>query len=373
MIRKLSRFHFLTYIMIAVIVAVVAIVALVISRNWQYDELRVLRSEKKEDTISSSYGNVQDAILQYGTDGARLQDRTGEERWSISYTIRDPVLTTCGGAMAIYDRRGTDVAVVDEAGNKSTFTTALPIVKACVAENGNVACIQEDDSNAWIGYYDRSGKEIASIKTSMDNPGYPMDLSISPNGELLAVAYLTFAEGLQQGVAHIYSFGTTGQNQMDNRIAAFTYDQKIVPELTFLDDKTCVVFRDNGFTVYEGAKVPKETREVQVDREIRSVFYDESHIGLILSGDATETSRLNLYNKSGGEMISEEIDFPYTRVELHGNEISLYNGAALRVYSLNGVLKFEGAYSADPRFFFAIGRHRYVAVTDTAYELLQLR
>ena len=373
MIRKLSRFHFLTYIMIAAVVAVIAIAALVIARNWKYSELRVLRSEKKEDTISSSYGNVRDAILQYSTDGARLQDRTGEELWSLSYTIRDPVLTTRGGTMAIYDRRGTNVAVASADGQKSTFTTGLPIVKACVAENGNIAFIQEDESNAWIEYYDISGKEIASIKTSMDNPGYPMDISISPNGELLAVAYLTFSEGLQQGVVHIYSFGAAGQNQMDNRIAAFTFDQKIVPELTFLDDKTCVVFRDNGFTICEGAKVPKVTREVQVDREIRSVFYDDTHIGLVLSGDAQETSRMTIYNKAGSEMISEEIDFPYSRVELHGNEISFYDRGALRVYSLNGVLKFDGAYNADPHFFFAIGRHRYVAVTDTAYELLQLR
>ncbi len=242
-----------------------------------------------------------------------------------------------------------------------------------MSKDGNVAAIQEDDANAWIDYYTRDGGEIASIKTSMDNPGYPMDLSVTPNGELLAVAYLSFSEGIQQGLVHIYSFGPSGQNQMDNRIAAFTYNQKVVPSLCFLDNRTCVVFRDNGFTIYEGSKVPKAVKEVNVDREIYSVFNDSEHIGLILSGDEAESNRLMLYNRSGGELVNEPFTFPYSRVEIRGGEISLYHGAALRVYSLNGTEKFDGVYGGDPRDFFAVGKHRYAVVTDTAFELIQLR
>ena len=373
MIRKFSKYHFLTYLIIAVVVIIVVIASMMIARNWTYHTYRVLRSEKKEDTISSAYMNFGDYILQYSSDGARLQDRQGAEIWNVNYKIQDPTTAICDRTLLLYDRNGTDVTVVDRDGKKTSFTTKLPIRKACVTENGSVVAVQEDDSNAWIEYYDRNGKEIASVKTSMDNPGYPMDISISPNGELLAVSYLTFTQGIQQGLVYVYSFGKTGQNQMDNRIAAFTYDQKLVPEVAFLNDRTLVAFRDNGFTVYEGNKVPKATREVDTDREICSVFYDQEHIGLMLAGDGADTYRMNLYNRSGGELLSQEIDFPYTHVEFHGSEVSLYNGAALRVYSLHGTQKFDGAYTSDPRAFFAIGKHRYVAVTDTAFELIQLR
>ncbi len=363
----------ITYIIIAVVMAVAVIVGVMVARNWKYRDWRVLRSEKQEETRSSFYADVNGSILQYSTDGARLQDRQGGEIWNISFSMQDPTLIRRGNTLALYAKRGTEIMVADRTGKLGSFTTGLPIVKATVSEQGNVAAILEDDSNAWIGYYAKDGTAIAAVRTSMDAPGYPMSVSVSPDGELMAVSYLSFADGVQKGVVHIYSFGKSGQNQMDNRIAEFEFGQTIVPEVAFLDDRTCVAFRDNGFTVYEGTKVPKAVREVDLDREIRSVFYDSSHIGLLLSGDEEGTWRMQVYNRSGGEMLQEPVSFPYTGVEIRDSEISLYNGPMLSVYSLNGTEKFNGSYSGDPKYAFAIGKHRYVFVNDSGFDVVQLR
>ena len=236
-----------------------------------------------------------------------------------------------------------------------------------------MAAILEDGANAWIEYYAADGTEIAAIRTSMDNPGYPMALAVSPNGQLLAVSYLSFTDGIQKSEVYVYSFGSAGQNQMDNRIGAFTYPQTIIPDLAYLSDSTCVAFRDKGFSILEGTKVPKVTREVDTDREICSIFYDSGHIGLILTGEEEGGYRMQVYNPSGGQVLDQPFDFPFSSVEIYGSDITLYDGPAFTVYGMNGVCRFSGSYGGDARRIFAVGKQRYVAVTDSGFELIELQ
>ena len=371
--RKPASFRMVTYIITAAVVAAAVIAVAVLAGRRQFDSYRVLRVERLEDTVTSSYESVNGNILQYGTDMVRLQTRQGEELWNISCSLKAPEVARCGNTLALYDQGGTDIVVAGRDGKLGAFTAKLPIVKASVSAKGNVAAILEDGANAWIEYYAADGTEIASIKTSMENPGYPLAVSVSPNGQLLAVSYLNFTDGIQKSEVHVYSFGSAGQNQMDNRIGAFTYPQTIVPDVAYLNDSTCVVFRDSGFTVLGGAKVPKASKEVETDREICSIFYDDEHIGLIVVGDEEGTYRMLVYNSSGGEILDQPFDFPFSSVEIYGSEITLYDGAAFEVYGMNGVRKFSGTYTGDARDLFTVGKHRYVAVTDSGFELIELR
>lgn len=368
-----GSFHALTYVITAAVVVAAVIAAIVLLGRRQFDSYRVLRTERLEDTVTSSYANVNGNILQYGTDKARLQTRQGEEIWNLSYSLKGPELVRCGNTLALYDQGGTDIVVAGRDGKLGAFTAKLPIVKASVSAQGNVAAILEDGANAWIEYYGVDGTEIAAIKTSIDNPGYPMAVAVSPNGQLLAVSYLSFADGIQKSEVHIYSFGSAGQNQMDNRIGAFTYSQTIFPELVYLNDNTCVAFRDTGFTLIEGTKVPKVTKEVDMDREICSIFHDSDHIGLVVVGDGEGSYRMHVYNPSGNELLDQPFDFPFSSVEIYGSDISLYDGSAFEVYGMNGIRRFSGSYSGDARKLFAVGKQRYVAVTDSGFELIELR
>ena len=364
--------RFLSFILIAVVVVAVLIGVLLLAGRRQYDSYRVLRTERLEDTVTSSYDNVGGGILQYSADNARLQDRQGREIWSMSYALKGPKLVKNGSTLVLYDQGSTGVVVAGKDGKLGAFSTKLPIVKVSVSRQGNVAAILEDGNNAWIEYYAPDGSEIAAIKTSMDNPGYPMALAVSPNGELLAVSYLNFTGGIQKSEVYIYSFGATGKNQMDNRIAAFTYDQRIIPDLAYLNDGTCVAFRDNGYSLIEGTKVPKISRDVDVEREICSIFYDSEHIGMILVGNEEGSYRMRVNNASGGEILDQAFDFPFSSVEIYGSEISLYNGSAFEVYNMSGTRIFSGSYAGDTKHLFTVGKQRYVAVTDTGFDLIEL-
>ena len=52
----------------------------------------------------------------------------------------------------------------------------------------------------------------------MDSPGYPMDLSLSPDGMMMAVAYVYLENGQIKSQVAFYHFGSAGKNQKDNLI-----------------------------------------------------------------------------------------------------------------------------------------------------------
>lgn len=361
----------ITYGVIVGIVLLVSILIIVGSSRWRYHSYRVISSRRQEDTMSASYCDVDENILRYGTDGASLARRTGDNLWDVNYTMTDPAVVTCGKTIAIYDRSGSDIVVCNEQGSIGTISTRLPVIKADVSSDGNVAVIEEDASNAYIEYYRANGSQIAEIRTSMDNPGYPLDLGLSRDGEMIAVSYLNVADQSQKAVIHVYNFGEPGQNQMDNRVGEFEYNGRLVPEIDYLDGSTFVAFFDNGFRIFSGDRVPAEQAAVTVDGEIASVFHSDEYIGLVVKENGA--SYLQVYNRNGQRITNQSFDFLYTTLDFTGDAVTFYNGADFCVYNISGVLKFDGTCDGSMKQIFAIGKHRYVVVRENSVDMIQLQ
>ncbi|MGI6056527.1 MAG: DUF5711 family protein, partial [Bilifractor sp.] len=360
-------------IIIVAAVVISALAAIFGTIYWKYRGYEVVDSRKQEDTLSASYCSAGDNILRYSTDGASLISRSGTVLWDVSYTMNDPEVALCGDIMAVYDKDGTNITVCNAAGEIGSMSTSLPIVRAKVCETGAVAALMQDSSNAYVEYYDSKGEQIAMIKTSMDNPGYPLDIALSNDGQNIAVSYLSYDDSGQKAIVRFYNFGTAGQNQMDNRIADFQYSNVIIPQLEFLDSQTCVAFRTDGFSVYSGESSVKETATVSTDQKIQSVFHDSSRIGMIVNGTSSGSFDLLVYNTAGRQLLNRPFDFAYRSVEFTGDEISLYNGAKICVFNMYGVEKYNGSYNGSPQDIFSIGKHRYVVVKENSLDMIRLK
>ena len=360
-------------IIIVAAVVVSALAAIFGTIYWKYRGYEVVDSRKQEDTLSASYCSAGDNILRYSTDGASLISRSGTVLWDVSYTMNDPEVALCGDIMAVYDKDGTNIVVCNAAGEIGSMSTSLPIVRAKVCETGAVAALMQDSSNVYVEYYDSKGEQIAMIKTSMDNPGYPLDIALSNDGQNIAVSYLSYDDSGQKAIVRFYNFGTAGQNQMDNRIADFQYSNVIIPQLEFLDSQTCVAFRTDGFSVYSGESSVKETATVSTDQKIKSVFHDSSRIGMIVNDTSSGSFDLLVYNTAGRQLLNRAFDFAYRSVEFTGDEISLYSGAKICVFNMYGVEKFNGSYNGSPQDIFSIGKHRYVVVKENSLDMIRLK
>ena len=359
----------------AVIVVVLAGVfaARQIIRRWTYSSLETIRTDAADGAASFLYSAVDGNILRCARDGAALLSRQNETIWEVGFEIQSPAVVSCGEICAVYDRNGTTAVICDRKGEIGRLRTGQPIIRASVAENGGFAAMMEDATGTWIQYYSPDGVAIASIRTTMDDPGYPLDLALSEDGMMLMVSYLAVRDGIRQGLVCFYEFGEDGKNRMDNRIASYTYTDCLIPDVEFLDNGVSAAFRENGLTVFTGGRTPVQQAEIDVEGEILSVFRDAMHVGLIISGSTPDNTRLLVVDLAGKTVLDTETDFPVRNAELFGNRVNLYNGPQLCVYDLSGSLKYSGGFPGSCRQLFAVDDTRYVAVTEGSLHLLQLR
>lgn len=361
------------WLFVGAFVLIVALIASVIAKNWKYHSVKELVVSEKEDTLSVSYANINGNVLKYGVDSAMLVDHNNDMLWMISYDMNSPKVTVRGEVFAIYDSKGTSVCICDETGQIGEVSTDMPIIKAEVARQGVVAAILEDGQNAWIKNYKKDGTEIATLKTTFTNPGYPMDLGLSEDGTLMAINYLYLDNGTPVSRVDFYNFGTVGQNQKDNLVAEIEYRDKILPEVEYLDEETCVAFREDGFSIYTGSQIPMESVKVDVDQSIVSTFFDSEYIGLVMQNRDSENDYLIcLYNKKGKEVLRRETNFHYQTVELNGGQIVLASKDEFCVYSLQGVEKYKGDLEIPARVFLGFGRNKFIYVSEDTFRIVQI-
>ena len=57
---------------------------------------------------------------------------------------------------------------------------------------------------------------IIESRATMDKSGYPVSISLSPNGKLMVVSYLYVDSGNMKSSVAFYNFGEVGKNETDN-------------------------------------------------------------------------------------------------------------------------------------------------------------
>lgn len=358
----------------AAAVALVAVAGILTARNWQYGSYRVVSSSDQEDTQSTQYVGFGGHVLKYSGDEVALIDTGGETIWSDPQEMENPVADICGDSCVVYDKSGRTMAVYNSEGRQGFIETSLPIMKARTASQGVVAAILEDGETTWINFYDKDGSEIATGKTSVDSPGYPVDLDVSENGLLIGVAYLTVADNQVSSYVAFYNFGNTGQNQMDNMVSGYTYDDVVAPRIYYMDASRAAVLRDDGFVLYQGRQIPEETKTVQAEGEIVSTFFDERHLGLVYHTTEGEGPyRMVVYDAAGNEEFSQTFDFSYDNIQISQDQIIMYNSNEFAIYTMYGVCRYQGSLKEGSiQNIFRVAGNRYMVIMENGIQTIKL-
>lgn len=354
---------------VLIIAAVAGIVFVFNHVDQNYD---VLSTVENEDTQSSEYIQMGDDLLKYGNESVSLLSRSGDTLWNLTYDMSDPAVSILEDTAAIYDRRGTSMYVVKIDGPVGPISTDFPIVKAEVTLSGSVAAILEDGEKTWVNYYSSDGSLIVENQTRMENNGYPLDLAVSPDGAVIAVSYLIVDSGEISSHLVFYNFGQAGQGQVDNVVAEFTYEDTVVPDLVYFSEGTCVAFRDDGFSVFQGGDTPEESENTQIDTQMISLFYNEEYFGIVTEGEE-ESYLMTLYGPEGRQRCSREFDMEYQNISVSGERIILWDGPQVEIYDLGGKLKFQGdVREGTVRNLFQMSRNRYLLISDEGIKMIRL-
>ena len=359
--------------LIAAVVAALAVGVYLLISLQTYTSARALDTYTVSGASGSAYEQFADGVLKYSRDGISYLNQHGEEMWNQPYQMKNPVVDVNGSSAAVADKGGNAVLVFNEEGVRGETQTNLPIERVRVSEQGIVSVILTDENEARVLCYDAAGNLLVENKTSMNGTGYPLDVALSPDGETMQVLYLYTEAGAVKSRVIYYNFGESGEEKTDHLVAQMEYEDTVMASGFFMDEKISVAVGDNRLTIYRGGNVPEETENIEIKKQIKSVFHNEKYIGMVLKNEGKEGYELRLYNTRGQVAMSENFTGDYSHVKLCGSQVIMYDGKNCSIFTRGGIRKFDGEMNSNILEIFPVpGVNKYIVMNENGLEVVRL-
>ncbi len=362
---------------VLIILAVLFAIAFMIKHYYDtrnYTGYEIIKKTVRSDSDTAEYMCYNGHILKYSQDGAESFDETDKANWNVTYEMQNPKIATCGDYVAMGDAGSTEILVMDPQGNQTAIQTKLPVMNFSVAGQGVVAAVLEDGNTTRINVYDKTGNQLAGIKSTMAKSGYPADVALSPSGTLLGVAYIRMENDVLKSSVAFYNFGDVGQNEIDNYVSGYDYDETVIPRIKFLNNRTAVAVGDNKMIMYKGDQKPEALSSNSIDEEINSVFYGPDEVALVFHSDSGANHyKVNVYNDSGKLKLSQDFEMAYTDIKLTSNRVIVYNDSTCEIFDMKGNVKYDGLFE-DSVFLMSPTDNttRFILVNRNLTQLIQL-
>lgn len=356
------------------VLVILSVAFLIYDRTAIYSDTITREVYEVVGISSSQFEDFAGGIIKYGRDGAVYFDYKGEEIWNQGYQISSPIIEITDKSVAIADSGGNNIYVFDEEGFKGQIETNLPIEKFSVSEQGVVAVLVKGDDSSQVICYDAVGTVLVEHSVSSSGMGYPTDIAISADGNMLLVTYLQIVDGEIVGKIAYYDFDKTGTLVSDYMVAYEERTGVVIPTAYFVNDKTSVVVTDLSFLVFEGEEEPQLVVEIDIEKEIQSVCYEGDKIAFLLAGESTQDNELRVYDTSGTIVMSVEYEGQYSNVKMQGNQVLMYEGNQCKIFTMYGKEKFSGELDGEILSITKIfGVNKYIVIENAGMIKVQLR
>lgn len=380
--KEKIRSHKLTifYRIVLSILLIAAIVAFLVIqwKNKIFTESVVTASNSVTIVQGAEVKNLDGNILLYSKDGASCLDTKGNVIWNRTYEMQAPMISTCGQVAAIGDYNGRTIYVMDKNGVKGEVNTNLPIRSFCVSENCVVAAVLDDVNVTRIYVYNANEDTetpIVEAQATMDKSGYPISISLSPNGKLMAVSYLYVDSGNMKSSVAFYNFGEVGKNEADNYVSGYDYLDVVMPYVKFMDNNSAFAVGDDRIVFFSGEEKPTNTASNLLEEEVQSIYYNENYVGLVFINQSGESAyRLDVYNASGNKVHSQLFDIDYTDIVFNKDQIIIYNDIDCQICNMKGVDKFTGEFEKNTSLVIPTSSvYKYIAVTTNSIDTIEMK
>ncbi len=361
-----------------VIALVTVIIALVLGFAYYnghhlFEEYVVTRTSGSLDIAGTVYRKLGGSIIKYSPDGVFCVNTRNESKWSAAYSMQSPVEDICGKTMVIAEQQGTQVFVLNEDGLTGNFEVSLPILKARVSEQGVVALMLDDGEVTWINLYDPSGAEIVSVRTTVADSGYPLDMALTPNASRMLVSFLGEKQGVLNSRIAFYDFSSADSSE-GHQTGTLDYSGRVFPEVFYANASTPVALSDNGFVVFRNGDTPEERKSVTFEKEIVSSFHDDDYLGFVFENEAEDCRYwMELYQYGGRRVMETGFDDVYEEVKMDGGQILMYDAKNCSVYTTKGARHFSTDYEKQVAYFARLpGFRKYLVVTSDSMDQIRI-
>ena len=325
--------------------------------------------------INGEIVKLKDLVVTYNKDGIRGINQDSEIVWDVVYQMQNPILVSQGDKIAIADTNGHIIYVMNTKGKLAEIDTALPISDIVISEVGFVGAVVKDRGVNWIDVYNMDNEKVINFRVSMEQTGYPMSISISPNGKLIGISFLNLNEGDLKTSIAFYNLGEVGQNQPNEYISGYNYADMLVPEIEFLDNQNAVAIADNRIMFYSGKEKPEITKEILITDNIQSVYIENGKVVLKFE-NISEIGRNSIvvYDAKGEVVLEKATDFEFSDLTIANKFIVMYNSNKCLVISLRGKEEFEGELGMEIKKLFATNeKYNYNLVAEETVRRIEIR
>lgn len=331
-----------------VFILLIVIVSFLLWRSVRsYNSYSVIRENKRTDSKAAKYQEFDGKILGYSNDGAVYMSKDYELLWNQAFEMKAPRIDEAGKYLLIYDYGGSTLFIITPDGVEKKIETTKPIQRACIAKQGSVAVLMKEGNVSYVKLFNKSGKELAGGEFYQDKGTFPVDVALSTDAQKLGVCMLDVSNGNVSTTISFYNFGSVGQNEIDNNVGTYTYQDVMIPKIKYVSANRMIAFGDTQILMFEGSQKPEQKAELKIDYQIESLFYNDTYIGTT-SAVPTEDGihhHIVVYDMKGKIIMENDTGMSYKEIEfLDNNEICIRNDKQCEIYTTHGIKKFSYAF-----------------------------
>ncbi|MDD3403989.1 MAG: DUF5711 family protein [Hespellia sp.] len=339
----------------------------------QYTNVSTIKTYTNAGSDNNSYLTFASGIIRYTSDGVVFLNKSNVVLWNQPYQIQSPMIEATEKSFAIADQGGTSILVFTKDGLKGEIKTSQTIEKIALSEQGIVSAILKDSKEPKVISYDATGNILVEHDIDISATGYPIGVSMSPDGNLLGVSYLSIQNNVLTDRIIYYNFGTVGQDKANKAVMTAEYTNTIMPTMYFMNQDTSVIVGDDRFIINSGSQIPEEKKVIELKKEIKSTFHTDRYIGFVLKNTESTNYELRVYNAAGREVMSTDFSGEYSNVKIFGREVVMYEGSRACIYGLNGIQKFRGRLTLDAQDIIPVfGINKYLLINANETQIVRL-
>ena len=305
--------------------------------------------------ISDAGVTNSDLLLVYD-DTVKVLDSTAKEISNIPHTYDHPIMSCNSGRALIYDVGAKHFRVQSKTRTLYEKELDYMILTGAMGKDGTVAIASRaKDAQSMLTIYNTKEEEIFVWKCAKENI---ISCDVSDNGKLFAVTVLGVENGSVYSKVYIFNKNDTEPK------ASFEYMDSAVSSVQFLSNETLFVFGNNICQVIKGEKV-KENIDVSVNTPYKLYISDNNTAVLVLSKYSSTTQKIiKVYNKSGSELFTQEIDGLIKSVSTDGKYTGVLTDENVQIYNKKGNMCGSASVNTDAEKVMISGRNTYVYSAD---------
>ena len=275
-------------------------------RRFRQKELLWKENSEESKAVEEEYRYFpyKDGAIKLSKDGAKYISSQGKVLWNQAFEMGRALVSVAGEYAVIGEQGGTKLYILSSQGLSGQGEAPSTIEKLRISEKGVVYALLTEDRGTYITVFSKEGKNLdIGIKSVMAGDGYPLDMSVSPDGTELCVAFSHLEQTSLKSRVVFYNFSSLGKNAgADRVVGGFTDDfaSGIVGRVHFFTDEESFAAYDGGVAFFS-TKVrtsPELKKKADIPETIRMIAYDQNYLAVLTDqrGEALEDT-----GKAGGK------------------------------------------------------------------------